>query len=436
MGFRIGGGNLQTTERFEKVPTDQLIQYARNARTHSKEQILQLRSSLREFGFINPVLITSDYTIIAGHGRVEAAKAEGLAEVPCVFVEHLTEAQKRAYILADNRLALDAGWDADLLATEMAELKDLGFDLELTGFDITEIEKMFADEAGDAEDDDFNLDGALEETPFAKTGDLWHLGRHRLLLGDSTKPEDVARLMDGKKANLVLTDPPYLISYKAKAGSIKNDDLDDAAGFEFLLAAMQQAEWAMARDATIYVFHADSKGEIFRRAFREAGFHLSGCCIWKKNTFTLGRSLYQWQHEPCLVGWKVKGKHIWLGDRKQSTIWECDKPPRNDIHSTMKPLPLLQIPLLNSSATGSIVLDLFSGSFSTGMVCEQLDRVCYAMELDEKYASASIKRYAASFGETEIWVERDGKTISYVELNKEVVPDDGKNLPANSSKAG
>jgi len=426
---------LQTTERFEKVPTDQLIQYARNARTHSKEQILQLRSSLREFGFINPVLITSDYTIIAGHGRVEAAKAEGLAEVPCVFVEHLTEAQKRAYILADNRLALDAGWDSDLLAIEMAELKDLGFDLELTGFDITEIEKLFADENGDTEDDDFDLDGALEETPFAKTGDLWHLGRHRLLLGDSTKPEDVARLMDGKKANLVLTDPPYLISYKAKAGAIKNDDLDDAAGFEFLLAAMQQAEWAMARDATIYVFHADSKGEIFRRAFREAGFHLSGCCIWKKNTFTLGRSLYQWQHEPCLVGWKVKGKHIWLGDRKQSTIWECDKPPRNDIHSTMKPLPLLQIPLLNSSATGNIVLDLFSGSFSTGMVCEQLDRICYAMELDEKYASASIKRYAASFGETEIWVERDGKTISYVELNKEVVPDDGKNLPTKSGTA-
>ena len=426
---------MQTTERFEKVPTDQLIQYARNARTHSKEQILQLRSSLREFGFINPVLITSDYTIIAGHGRVEAAKAEGLAEVPCVFVEHLTEAQKRAYILADNRLALDAGWDSDLLAIEMAELKDLGFDLELTGFDITEIEKLFADENGDTEDDDFDLDGALEETPFAKTGDLWHLGRHRLLLGDSTKPEDVARLMDGKKANLVLTDPPYLISYKAKAGAIKNDDLDDAAGFEFLLAAMQQAEWAMARDATIYVFHADSKGEIFRRAFREAGFHLSGCCIWKKNTFTLGRSLYQWQHEPCLVGWKVKGKHIWLGDRKQSTIWECDKPPRNDIHSTMKPLPLLQIPLLNSSATGNIVLDLFSGSFSTGMVCEQLDRICYAMELDEKYASASIKRYAASFGETEIWVERDGKTISYVELNKEVVPDDGKNLPTKSGTA-
>jgi len=427
---------LQTTERFEKVPTDQLIRYARNARTHSKEQILQLRSSLREFGFINPVLITSDYTIIAGHGRVEAAKAEGLAEVPCVFVEHLTEAQKRAYILADNRLALDAGWDSDLLAIEMAELKDLGFDLELTGFDIAEIEKLFADDNGDAEDDDFNLDAALEEAPFAKTGDLWHLGRHRLLLGDSTKPEDVARLMDGNKANLVLTDPPYLISYKAKAGSIKNDDLDDAAGFEFLLAAMQQAEWAMARDATIYVFHADSKGEIFRRAFREAGFHLSGCCIWKKNTFTLGRSLYQWQHEPCLVGWKVKGKHVWLGDRKQSTIWECDKPPRNDIHSTMKPLPLLQIPLLNSSATGNIVLDLFSGSFSTGMVCEQLDRVCYAMELDEKYASASIKRYAASFGETGIWVEREGQTISYVQLvREEVVPDDGKNLPAKHGAA-
>ena len=414
---------MKTTERLEKIDINKLVGYARNARTHSKEQILQLRSSLREFGFINPVLCDKDFNIIAGHGRIMAAKEEGIAEVPCVFVEHLTEAQRRAYILADNRLAMNAGWDADMLSVELADLQGADFDLSLLGFDDKELEKLMGAD-GEVEDDDFDVDKALEEEPFVKSGDLWRLGNHRLLCGDSTKPEDVARLMDGKKANLVLTDPPYLISYKAKAGTIQNDNLNDEKGFEFLLAAFKQAEWAMANDATIYIFHADSKGEIFRRAFREAGFHLSGCCIWKKNTFTLGRSPYQWAHEPCLVGWKQKGRHVWLGDRKQSTIWECDKPPKNDIHSTMKPLPLLQIPLMNSSATGNIVLDLFSGSFSTGMVCQKTDRVCYAMELDEKYASASIKRFAESFGTEQVTVERDGKTLSFNDLDGE---DDEKN---------
>jgi DNA modification methylase len=406
---------MQTTERFEKVPVDRLIPYARNSRTHSKEQILQLRASLREFGFVNPVIVDHDLNIIAGHGRVLAAKAEGMDAVPCVFAEHLTEAQKRAYILADNRLALSAGWDEELLALEFAELQDLGFNLNLTGFDPAEIEKLF-NTSDKVEDDDFDVDEALKEPAFAQTGDLWLLGKHRLLIGDSTKSEDVARLMDGKAANAVITDPPYLIAYKGKAGAIQNDDLDESAGYEFLLAAFRQLHDALAKDGVIYVFHADSKGLLFRKAFDEAGFKLSGCCIWEKNTFTLGRSDYQWCHEPCLYGWRKDGKHNWYGDRKQSTVWKFDKPHKNDIHATMKPVPLLGYLIGNSTLTGSIVLDLFSGSFSTGMACEQLERVCYAMEIDECYASASIKRFVDAFGAADVFVERDGQKFSWEEV--------------------
>jgi DNA modification methylase len=406
---------LKTTTKFELVAVDKLIPYARNSRTHSKEQVLQLRASLREFGFVNPVICDKEYNIIAGHGRVLAAKAEGMEAVPCVFTEHLTDAQKKAYILADNRLALSAGWDEELLALEFGELQDLGFDLNLTGFDPKEIEKLF-NASDKVEDDDFDVDEALKEPAFAQTGDLWLLGKHRLLIGDSTKSEDVARLMDGKAANAVITDPPYLISYKGKAGAIQNDDLDESAGYEFLLAAFRQMHDALAKDGVIYVFHADSKGLLFRKAFDEAGFKLSGCCIWEKNTFTLGRSDYQWCHEPCLYGWRKDGKHNWYGDRKQSTVWKFDKPHKNDIHATMKPVPLLGYLIGNSTLTGCIVLDLFSGSFSTGMACEQFGRVCYAMEIDESYASASIKRYVDAFGAADVFVERDGQKFNWEEV--------------------
>ncbi|MDR1263339.1 MAG: DNA modification methylase, partial [Oscillospiraceae bacterium] len=216
-----------------------------------------------------------------------------------------------------------------------------------------------------------------------------------------------------------LTDPPYMISYKGNAGTIINDDLNDVQGYAFLLSAFKQAESAMANDASIYIFHADTKGELFRRAFREAGFHLSMNCIWKKSSFTLGRMPYQAIHEPCLFGWKAKGKHVWNADRKQSTVWEFDKPRKNDIHCTMKPVPLLGYLIGNSSLSGFIVLDLFSGSFSTGMACEQLDRVCYAMELDEGYASASIKRYVSEYGAGNAAVERGGKTLQYLDVVKE-----------------
>ena len=316
---------MQVTERFEKVDINKLIPYARNARTHSKEQILQLRASLREFGFVNPVIVDRELNIIAGHGRILAAKEEGLEEVPCVFVEHLTEAQKRAYIIADNRLALSAGWDAEMLAVELADLELADFDLDLLGFDAAELNKYMGD-LENVEDDDFDVDEELKNPAITKAGDLWLLGEHRLVCGDSTKEETFTFLMNGKQANLVVTDPPYNVNYEGTAGKIKNDNMADDQFYQFLFDAFIQMEKVMARDASIYVFHADTEGLNFRRAFAEAGFYLSGTCIWKKQSLVLGRSPYQWQHEPVLFGWKKKGKHAWYSDRKQSTIWEFDKP--------------------------------------------------------------------------------------------------------------
>lgn len=404
-----------TTERFEKVDIDKLIPYARNARTHSKKQVLELRASIREFGFINPVIIDKEFNIIAGHGRIMAAKEEGLKELPCVFAEHLTDAQKKAYILADNRLAMNAGWDEEMLAVELSELEGADFDLSLLGFDEAELNQLLHDEES-IQDDDFDLDKTLDEEPIAKLGDLWKLGEHRLLCGDSTNEEDVTRLMNGKKANLLLTDPPYAIGYESKAGTIKNDNLNDEDMYTFIFNVFTNGLKAIANDASAYVFHADTKGEIFRRAFRESGFHLSGCLVWKKSTFTIGRSPYQWGHEPALYGWPKKGKHQWYAGRKESTVWEFDKPKNNDIHPTIKPIPMLAYAIRNSTLSGCIVLDLFSGSFSTGIACHQTDRICYAMELDEKYASASIKRFAESYGYENITVERDGKIYRYNEV--------------------
>lgn len=383
---------MKITERFEKVNIDKLIPYARNARTHSKEQVLQLRASLREFGFVNPIIVDKDLNIIAGHGRIMAAKEEGITEVPCVFVEHMTNAQKKAYILADNRLAMNAGWDADVLAVELADLQGADFDIGLLGFDGAEINKLLGADAEDVKDDDFDVDGELKNPAVTKLGDLWLLGKHRLVCGDSTKEETFTLLMDGNSANLVVTDPPYNVNYEGTAGKIKNDNMTDDKFYNFLLDAFTNTEKAMARDASIYVFHADTEGLNFRRAFADAGFYLSGCCVWKKQSLVLGRSPYQWQHEPVLFGWKKSGKHAWYSDRKQSTIWEFDKPKKNGDHPTMKPIPLVAYPIVNSSMTGCIVLDPFGGSGSTLMACAQTDRVCYTVELEEKFCDVIVKR--------------------------------------------
>ena len=414
---------MKTTTDMQLVATDRLIPYVNNARTHSPEQVLKLRSSLREFGFINPVIIDRDYNVIAGHGRIEAAKAEGITEVPCVFVDYLTEAQKKAYIIADNRMALDADWDEELLRVEIEALQAEAFDVGLTGFDESEIADLFADSSGsDVKDDDFDLTAALEKASFVEKGDIWTLGRHCLLCGDATDPNDLDVLMDGKKANLLLTDPPYGVSFKSASGlSIKNDSLKDEDFYKFLLTAFTNAASHMESGGSAYVFHADTEGLNFRKAFIDAGFHLAGVCIWVKNSLVLGRSDYQWQHEPVLYGFLQNGKHRWYSDRKQTTIWNYDKPKRNKNHPTSKPLDLLGYPIVNSSQENAIVLDPFGGSGSTLMACEQLNRICCMCELDEKYASVILRRYVEDTGDADgVYVVRKGEKIPYSALVKEL----------------
>ena len=289
---------MKTTTDFQLVNTDKLIPYVNNARTHSPEQIKKLRSSLREFGFVNPVIIDREYNVIAGHGRLMAAKEEGITEVPCVYVDHLTDAQKKAYILADNRMAMDAGWDEELLAVEMSELQEMGYDLSMTGFDEKELADLFSDgKDSEAKDDDFDLTAALEKASFVERGDVWTVGRHRLMCGDATSPEDVNTLMGDMKANLILTDPPYGVSFKSASGlTIQNDSMKNEEFYNFLLSAFKCMADHLEKGGAAYVFHADTEGLNFRRAFIDAGFHLAGCCIWVKDSLVLGRSDYQWQH--------------------------------------------------------------------------------------------------------------------------------------------
>lgn len=414
---------MKTTTQMELVPTDKLILYVNNARTHSAEQVNKLRASLREFGFINPVIVDKDLNVIAGHGRILAAKEEKIPEVPCVYVDYLTEAQKKAYILADNRMAMDAGWDEELLRVEIEALQAEAFDVSLTGFDEKEISDLFKDSDGTgAEDDDFDLSAALEQAAFVEQGDVWTVGRHRLMCGDATITEDVQKLMDGKKANLILTDPPYGVSFQSADGlSIQNDSIKGEEFYQFLLAAMQNMVSVLEPGGAAYVFHADTEGLNFRRAFVNAGLHLAGCCIWVKNSLVLGRSDYQWQHEPVLYGFLKNGKHSWYSDRKQTTIWNFDKPKRNKNHPTSKPLDLLAYPIGNSTQANAIVLDTFGGSGSTLMACEQTNRICYTMELDPKYASVILRRYVEDGGNPdEVYVERNGQKLMFSDLVKQV----------------
>lgn len=410
----------KTTTDMKLVPIEKLVPYVNNARTHNASQIMKLRSSLREFGFINPVIIDRDYNIIAGHGRVMAAREEKIDKVPCVFVDYLTEAQKKAYILADNRMAMDAGWDEQLLKVEIESLQAENFDVSLTGFDEKELSDLF-DSEKDAKDDNFDVDKELQKPTVTKAGDVWLLGAHKLICGDSTKEETYKTLMGEQKANLVVTDPPYNVNYQGSAGKIKNDNLKNEQFYHFLLDSFTCMEKAMADDASIYVFHADTEGLNFRKAFADAGFYLSGTCIWKKQSLVLGRSPYQWQHEPCLFGWKKNGRHQWYSDRKQTTIWEFDKPKKNGDHPTMKPIPLIAYPIRNSSMTNCIVLDPFGGSGSTLIACEQTGRICRTIELDEKYCDVIVKRYIEQVKSAAgVYVIREGKKIPYAELGIEL----------------
>ena len=406
----------KTTTQMELISIDKLIPYANNARTHSPAQINKLRSSLREFGFINPVIVDKELNVIAGHGRILAAREEGITEVPCVYADHLTEAQKKAYIIADNRMAMDAGWDEELLRVEIEALQAENFDPLLTGFDEKELSKLF-DDGLDAEEDDFDVETELQKPTFSKSGDVWTLGRHRLVCGDSTKAETYEALLGDTRANLIITDPPYNVNYEGSAGKIKNDNMASEKFYQFLLDAFSCMEKALADDGSIYVFHADTEGLNFRKAFADAGFYLSGCCIWKKQSLVLGRSPYQWQHEPVLYGWKKKGKHQWYTGRKESTIWEFDKPKKNGDHPTMKPIPLLAYPIMNSSMSNAVVLDPFGGSGSMLIACEQTDRICRTIELDEKFCDVIVRRFIEQLGSDEnVSVLRDGKEYKFSEV--------------------
>ena len=416
---------MEKSTQYYLADIKDLIPYARNARTHSDEQVAQIAASIKEFGFLSPIIISKDNTILCGHGRFYAAQKLGLEKVPCIKEEYLTETQKRAYILADNKLSLNAGWDNEMLAVELAELQNEDFDLGLTGFDEKELEDLFDNGSTDGiEDDDYDLDAALNKAAFVKRGDVWTVGRHKLMCGDATSQEDVNTLMEDKKANLIVTDPPYNVAFESSDGlSIKNDKMENTKFYEFLLAAFKNMADHLEKGGAAYVFHADTEGLNFRKAFIDAGFHLSGCCIWVKNSLVLGRSDYQWQHEPVLYGFLQNGKHYWSKNagRSQTTIWNFDKPKKNKNHPTSKPLDLLAYPIGNSSQENAIVIDTFGGSGSTLMTCEQTNRTCYMMELDEKYASVILRRYVEDTGDDEnVFVIRNGEKIPYKDLVIEV----------------
>lgn len=411
---------MKTTNEMQLVPIGELVPYVNNARTHSPEQINKLRSSLREFGFINPVIIDRDFGVIAGHGRILAAKEEGIAEVPCVFADHLTEVQKKAYIIADNRMAMDAGWDEELLRVEIEALQAEAFDLSFTGFDEKELSDLFKD-ADDAQEDDFDVDTELEKPCVAKEGDIWLLGRHRVICGDSTKPETYALLLGDSKVNLVCTDPPYLVKLESTSGKIKNDDLDDEQGYVFLKSAFECFREAMAKDASIYVFYATAKARVFHDAYEDAGFKVGAGLVWKKDRLVLTRTDWKYIHEPIIWGWRKDGKHIWYGDQKQRTVFEFDriKNSKEDGcgHPSSKPVPLIAYLIRQCTMTNGLVLDGFLGSASTLIACEQLNRVCYGIELEPKFVDVAVQRYIAQVGGAEnVSLIRDGLTYRYDEV--------------------
>ena len=376
----------------------------------------KLKRSLETFGYVEPIIWNKTTgRVVGGHQRLKVLMDMGITEVECVVVE-MPEDKEKALNIALNKISGD--WDKDKLALLIADLQGADFDVSLTGFEAAEIDDLFKGTLKDGiKDDDFDVEAELKKPTTTKAGDIWVLGKHRLICGDSTKAETFDLLMSGNKANLVVTDPPYNVNYEGSAGKIKNDNMADQAFYEFLLSAFENAEKAMADDASIYVFHADTEGLNFRRAFSDAGFYLSGTCIWKKQSLVLGRSPYQWQHEPVLFGWKKKGKHQWYTGRKESTIWSFDKPKKNGDHPTMKPVALIAYPIMNSSLTNSIVLDPFGGSGSTLIACEQTDRICYTVELDEKFCDVIVKRYIEQVGTSrDVKVQRDGLTFSYEEV--------------------
>ena len=376
----------------------------------------KIENSIREFGFADPLVVNSDMTIIGGHQRLTVAIDLGYTEVPCAVVD-VDKTREKALNIALNKIT--GAWDEEMLADLLKDLGDKDFNLEFTGFEAPEIEQLFSNIYDkQVREDDFDVESELKQPVFSKPGDIWHLGKHRVICGDSTKPETYALLMEGDKANLVLTDPPYNVDVEETAGKIMNDNMSDSDFYNFLLAAYQCMHQNLADDGSIYVWHADTEGLNFRKAFKDAGFYLSGCCIWKKNALVLGRSPYQWIHEPCLFGWKKGGKHQWYADRKQTTVWEYDKPRSSKDHPTMKPVTLMSYPIKNSTMTNGIVLDPFLGSGSTLIACMETDRVCRGIELDQKFVDVIVKRYLEANGGNyaDVFVIRDGQKLMFDEV--------------------
>ena len=385
--------------QIEHLSLETLIPYARNSRTHSDEQVAQIAASIREFGFTNPVLVDGDGGIIAGHGRVLAARKLTLAEVPCIRLAHLTEAQKRAYVIADNKLALNAGWDNELLAVEFEELEALGFDLNLTGFTQDEIDALKPEllEPGLTDEDAVP---AVQPDPISKPGDVWLLGKHRVMCGDSTVIDAVETLMAGGLADQLVTDPPYNVAYTGKtkdALKIQNDSMSDENFRQFLRDAFVAADTVMKPGAVFYIWHADLEGYNFRGACMDAGWKVRQCLIWKKQTLVMGRQDYHWKHEPCLYGWKDGSGQLWASDRKQTTVLEFDRPTSSTLHPTMKPV---EYQVLNNTKGSDVVLDLFGGGGSTLIACEKTGRHARLMELDPKYVDVIVRRWQEFTGKT------------------------------------
>lgn len=406
--------------RFEKRNVSDLIPAKYNPRKDLKpgdKEYEKIKNSITEFGYVDPIIINSDNTIIGGHQRLKVLRDLGYTEVDCVVIE-IDKTKEKALNIALNKISGE--WNVELLKDLIDDLKESNFDIEFTGFDPPELDELFSElHNKDVKEDDFDVDEVLKEPAISRLGDLWLLGRHRLICGDSTAEETYKLLMDGKKANLTVTDPPYNVAYEAKAGKIQNDDMKDDEFYNFLLTAFTNIYNVMENDASIYVFHADTEGLNFRKAFVDAGFYLSGVCIWAKQSLVLGRSPYQWKHEPILFGWKKDGRHRWYSDRKQSTVWNFDRPSKNDLHPTMKPVALCAYPIQNSSMSNCIVLDPFGGSGSTLIACEQTNRICYSIELDEKYTDVIVKRYIEQVGtDKDIYLIRDGKKLKYSEVIK------------------
>lgn len=397
-----------------KLHPSELHGYERNSRTHSAEQIEQICNSIKEWGFTNPIIIDESNMVIAGHGRLEAALQLKLDSVPCVQVSGWSDAQKRAYVLADNKLALNAGWDNNLLLEELHAIDEMGFNIELAGFDLDDL----MDDVLGGEDEDVVPEPPA--TPVTVEGDVWLLGDHRLMCGDGTDKSSLQILMNSGSADLLVTDPPYNVGYTGKTKdslTIKNDSMEDGDFRAFLTAAYSAADSVMREGASFYVWHADSEGFNFRAAAVDVGWKIRQCLVWVKNTMVLGRQDYQWKHEPCLYGWKDGASHYWGGDRKQTTVLDFDKPARNGEHPTMKPLELISYQIKNSSKRGWSVLDMFGGSGSTLIAAENLDRKCFIMELDPKYCDVIINRWQKVSAQKAV-LEGDGRNFDELKAER------------------